>query len=85
MGGNQIGTRQYRPTDYPRDILQCLHNMYGKPTPAEKEANERNWMAGWNTSKPIEHLYFCLEGCFALSVDPVFTIAQMIGKAVVAI
>ena len=87
MGGNQIGTRMYRPTDSPRDILQRLHDLYGKPTPAEKEANERSWMMGWDASQPIEDLYHRLEECFviALSVGPAYTVAQMIDKAVIAI
>ena len=87
MGGNQIGTRVYRPTDDPRGILQRLHDLYGKPTPAEKEANESSWTRGWDASQPIEDLYYRLEECFviALAVGPAYTVEQMIDKAVMAV
>ena len=86
-GANTMGARVYRATDEPREIIQKLRDTYGKPTPAEKSANEANFAAPWNPSEPIEELYDRLEDCYltAMLAKPAFTIEQMIDRALRAI
>ena len=82
-----IGAKIYKPTECPKTILNNLRSKYGVATPAETEANDAQWRAGWNPSEPIESLFLRLEDCFtfAIASPPPYTEAQMVGKALDAI
>lgn len=87
QGGN-IGAVSYRITDNPRDILDHLSQLYGRPTPKEKKANNDRFSAGWDrTSESIEDLFSRLEECYVTSIiaAPPYTMEQMIDKGVMAI
>ena len=83
VAGAGVGTRMYRTTDDPRDIISELRRLYGRLTPTEREAMDTKWNAPWNTSMPIEHYFKGLEEMFILSTKypPAFTMEQMVGKA----
>ena len=85
--GTRMGARVYRATDEPRDILNKLHELYGKMTPQEKSNMEAAWSAPWAPSDPIKTLIDRLEECFILAKrnKPAYTVAQMIDKALTAI
>ena len=82
-----IGARVYKPNECPKTILNNLRARYGVTTPAETEANDAQWRAGWNPADPIEALFLRLEDCFtfAIASPPPYTEAQMVGKALDAI
>ena len=82
-----LGTRNYRFTDDPKDILQGLQDNYRQITPAEKTKMEADWSAAWNLSEPIKLLFDQLEYCYVLSVvaKPAYTQEQMIDKALIVI
>ena len=84
---SRIGSINFKASDCPRTIFDGLTARYGRPTPAEKTANEVLWSTGWNPQDPIEELFERLEECYviALVTKPPHTKEQMIDKAVVAI
>ena len=86
MATNMMGSRIYRPSDNPRDILTHLRSLYGQPTPAEKEAQQRLWDTGWDPNSPIETLFDHLEECYLTSVTcpPTYTNEQLIDKGLTA-
>ena len=59
-----IGARVYKLNECPKTILNRLRNIYGRTTPAEKQANEALWSQEWNPADPIEALFSRLEECF---------------------
>ena len=86
-GGN-IGSVNYKVTDSPRDIMDRLRHLYGKPSPDEKRANETRFGAPWDThADTVEDLFSRLEQCYTTAVlaRPPFTMEQLIDKAVMAI
>ena len=87
VAGAGVGTRMYRTTDDPRDIIRELRRLYGRLSPTEREAMDTKWNAPWNTSIPIEHYFSGLEEIFILATKypPAFTMEQMVGKAKTAI
>ena len=52
-----IGSREYRVTESPLDILNALRDEYGDLTPTERGNMEAQWAAPWNTSVPIESYF----------------------------
>lgn len=84
---NSIGAVTYKNTNSPWDIIDGLRSKYGKPTPQEKEENERQINLSWNPSEPVENLFDQLEECYvvALIVKPAYTMDQMIDEALTAI
>jgi len=83
----RIGSINFKASDCLHTIADVLTARYGRPTPAEKTANEARWSTGWNPQDPIKELFERLEECYevALVTNPPYTKEQMIGKAVVAI
>ena len=82
-----VGARVYKPNECPKSILNRLRDIYGRTTPAEKQANEALWSQDWNPADPIESLFMRLEECFvfALATKPPYTDEQMVDKALTAI
>ena len=82
MDGN-IGVLNYKQTESPRDLIEALLCRYGQPSAAEKENNKKAWSQLWNPTDPIEDMIQRLEECYttALIFKPVYTIEQMIDKA----
>jgi len=86
-GGN-IGVTAFKITDNPRDILDRLRSLYGKPTPGEKRANDTRFNQGWDAgTETIEELFDRLEDCYTIAIvaKPPYTLEQMIDKGVIAI
>lgn len=83
----RLGARVYCATDELRDIINMLHELYGKMTFQENSNMETAWSAPWAPSDPIETLIDRLDECFILARHnkPVYTKAQMINKALAAI
>jgi len=63
-----IGAQVYKPNECPKTILNNLRARYGVTTPAETEANDAQWRAGWNPADPIEALFLRLEDCFTFAI-----------------
>ena len=86
-GGTLIGTAAYRSNHDPRAILLALRTTYGNPSPAERNANDAQFAAPWNTAEPIETYFDRLEDCYvaAIIASPPFTMEQMITRAIMAI
>ena len=82
-----VGAQNYKNNQNPRDIIAALRDSYGRPTPAEKEANETAFNTEWDPSDPIEAFFDRLEDCFitAFIAKPPFTKPQLIDKAIRAI
>ena len=82
-----VGAQNYKNNQNPRDIIAALRDSYGRPTPAEKEANETAFNTEWNPIDPIEAFFDRLEDCFitAFIAKPPFTKPQLIDKAIRAI
>jgi len=83
VAGGGVGTRMYRTTDDPREIIKQLRRLYGQLSPTERETMDNKWSAPWNTALPIEHYFKGLEEMFILATKypPEFTMGQMVGKA----
>jgi len=84
---NAVGTREFRITDSPLDILNQIRNVYGPLSPTERMQMENKWAEIWNPQVPIESYYKQLEDIFeqALANPPEYTEGQMIGKAITSI
>lgn len=87
VGGNTAGWGEYRPTDCPRQIIAGLRQLYGQPTPREREDMELRWAKHWNPGEPIEAYFDEKEDVYMEAVrhPPKSTIEQMIGKAITTI
>ena len=85
--GNAVGSREYRPTDCPKQIIAGLRQFYGILTPREREIMEKAWAKPWSPSDPIESYFDALEEVFMKAVrhPPQYTMDQMICKAITAI
>ena len=64
----QSASSEFNVSDCPRTIFDGLTAIYGRPTPAEKTANEVLWSTGWNPQDPIEELFERLEECYAIAL-----------------
>ena len=51
--GGGIGTRMYRPSDDPLEIIRGLRKAYGRLTPTEKQTMETTWSLPWNTGNQL--------------------------------
>ena len=85
--GTIMGASPYRNNNNPRTILLALRDLYGRPSPAEKQANNTTFAAPWNPAEPIETYFDRLEDCYvtALIASPPFTMAQMIDMAIMTL
>ena len=74
--GTIMGASPYRNNNNPCTILLALRDLYGRPSPAEKQANNTTFAAPWNPAEPIETYFDRLEDCYvtALIASPPFTI-----------
>ena len=81
---NAVGTREFRITDAPLQIIQQLRQVYGPLSPTERMNMENTWAEIWNPQVPIEAYFKQLEDIFeqALANPPAYTQEQMIGKAI---
>ena len=79
-----VGTREFRITDSPLDILNQLRAVYGPLSPTERMSMENLWAQIWNPQVPIEAYFKQLEDIYeqALAHPPAYTSEQMIGKAI---
>ena len=86
-GGNNVGIREYRPTDDARTCLANLRRYYGQLSPRERAQMDTRWAAPWNPAMSIETFFARLEDEYVRSVrhPPSYTMDQMIGKAITAI
>ena len=84
---NDVGTREFRITDSPLDIMNKLRGVYGQLTPTERMNMENKWGEIWNPSVPIESYFKQVEDIYeqALAHPPAFTEAQMIQKAITSV
>jgi hypothetical protein len=82
-----MGASPYRNNNNPRTILLALRTLYGRPTLAEKQANNALFGAPWNPADPIETYFDCLEDCFvtAIIATPPYTMAQMMDMAIMTL
>ena len=82
-----IGKMTYKVNQCPQTTLIHLRNLYGRPTPNEKNYNKTSWAAPYNPSNPIEDIFDRLEECFVLALvsKPVYTTEKMVVKALIAI
>ena len=64
--GIQVNARQYRVSDYPRVLLDKLHDLYGRMMQQEKTNMELSWSAPWTPTETIKVLIDRLEDCFVL-------------------
>lgn len=85
--GTIMGAGPYRNNNNPRAILLVLRTLYGRPTPAEKQANNALFGAPWNPADPIETYFDRLEDCFvtAIIATPPYTMAQMMDMAIMTL
>ena len=85
--GTIMGASPYRNNNNPRTILLALRTLYGRPTPAEKQANNALFGAPWNPADPIETYFDRLEDCFvtAIIATPPYTMAQMMDMAIMTL
>ena len=85
--GTIMGAGPYRNNNNPRAILLVLRTLYGRPTPAEKQANNALFGAPWNPADPIETYFDRLEDCFvtAIIATPPYTMAQMMDMAMMTL
>jgi hypothetical protein len=85
--GTIMGASPYRNNNNPRAILRALRTLYGRPTPAEKQANNALFCAPWNPADPIETYFDRLEDCFvtAIIATPPYTMAQMMDMAIMTL
>ena len=85
--GTIMGASPYRNNNNPRTILLALRTLYGRPTPAEKQANNALFGAPWNPADPIETYFDRLEDCFvtAIIATPPYTLAQMMDMAIMTL
>ena len=82
-----LGANPYRNNQDPRAILLSLRTLYGKPSPAEKQANSNAFREQWNPADPIETYFDRLEDCYvtALIASPPFTMPQMCDMAITSL
>lgn len=82
-----LGANPYRNNQDPRTILLALRTLYGKPSPAEKQANSNAFREQWNPADPIETYFDRLEDCYvtALIAPPPFTMPQMCDMAITSL
>ena len=82
-----LGANPYRNNQDPRAILLSLRTLYGKPSPAEKQANSSAFREQWNPADPIETYFDRLEECYvtALIASPPFTMPQMCDMAITSL
>ena len=82
-----VGTREYRATDDPKEILDDLRKVYGKLTPTEKTTMENQWNAMWNPQTPVENYFERMEDVYMLAIahPPAYTEDQMVGKALTSV
>lgn len=85
--GTIMGASPYRNNNNPRTILLALRTLYGRPTPAEKQANNALFGAPWNPADPIETYFDRLEDCFvtAIIATPPYTMEQMMDMAIMTL
>ena len=85
--GGIMGANPYRNNQDPRAILLALRTLYGKPSPAEKQANMTAFTAQWNPSDPIETYFDRLEDCYvtAIIATPLYTLEQMMDMAIMTL
>jgi hypothetical protein len=82
-----LGANPYRNNQDPRSILLALRTLYGKPSPAEKQANANSFREQWNPADPIKTYFDRLEDCYvtALIATPPFTMPQMCDMAITSL
>mmetsp|Transcript_29745 Transcript_29745/g.64078 ORF Transcript_29745/g.64078 Transcript_29745/m.64078 type:complete len:236 (+) Transcript_29745:251-958(+) len=83
-----IGHTNYKAMTQPRDILAQLQNLYGRPSPGEKETNNNRFKLAWDhANKTIEDYFHRLEECYvtALCAKPAYTTEQLIDKTIMSI
>ena len=81
---NAVGTREFRITDSPREIIKQLRAVYGQLSPTERMNMENKWAEIWNPQVPIEAYFKQLKDIFeqAIANPPAYTKEQMISKAI---
>jgi hypothetical protein len=58
-----MSANPYPNNQDPQAILLALRTIYGKPLPAEKQANMTAFTAQWNPADLNEMYFDCLEDC----------------------
>ena len=73
----------YTPTDDLRAILMGLQRRYGGRTPTEREEATQQRGQPWNSSEPIENMFFKLEELFiqAVVAEVPYTMVQLLDQA----
>ena len=67
-GGN-IGVKNYRITNDPRNIIACLRSNYGQPTPDEKRQLQGRFHQGWShVAETLEDFFNHLEDYYITSI-----------------
>ena len=61
---NDVGTREFRITDSPLDIMNKLREVYGPLTPTERMNMENKWAEIWNPAVPIEAYFKQLKDIY---------------------
>ena len=81
---NAVGTREFRITDAPLQIIQQLRQVYGSLSPAERMNMENAWAEIWYPQVPIESYFKQLEDIFeqALANPPAYIQEQIIVNAI---
>ena len=78
-----MGPVIYTPMDDPRAILLGLQRWFGKRMSTEKEEATQQWGQSWNSSEPIENMFFKLEELFiqAVVAEVPYTMVQLLDQA----
>lgn len=79
VGDALIGAAAYCSNHDPWAILLALHITCDVPSLAKPNANDVEFTAPWNTAKPIEIYFDCLDDCYvaAIIVSLPFIMEQM--------
>ena len=67
---NDVGTREFRITDSPLNIMNKLREVYGPLTPTERMNMENKWAEVWNPAVPIEACFKQLEDIYEQALAP---------------
>ena len=84
---NVVGTRKFRITDSPLDIVNQLRAVYGVLSPIKRMNTKNKCGEIGNPQVSIESCFKQLEGIYeqALAHLPVYTEAQITGKTITSV